>query len=320
MSLLVKYLLSRVGQAVVVVWAAYTLTFAVLYLLPGDPVSIMLNSNADAGAIDEAMAAELRAKYGFDKSPALQYFLLLGRAVQGDFGTSVVNGAQVTSLISEVFPETLKLASLGLGFALVLGGGVALASIWFPNPKVQNFFLNLPSLGISVPTFWVGLLLLQLLSFRVPIFPAVGNEGVLSLILPALTLAIPLSAIIAQVLADSLHSTWGAAHVDTALAKGASRTQVLSRHVGRNAIIPTLTIVGVLVGNVVAGSVVVETVFSRAGFGRLIQNSVQSQDIPVIQGFVVIAAVIFVAANLIVDLIYPLADPRIRTGHTALAA
>lgn len=319
MNPLSKYVLGRVGQAAVVIWAAYTVTFGILYLLPGDPISIMLN-NADSGVVDEEMSAALRAQYGFDRSPALQYFMLLGRSLQGDFGNSISNGAPVTTLIAQVFPETLKLAGLGLFFALVLGVGIAVASIWVPNRRVQNLLLNLPPAGISVPTFWVGLLLLQVFSFQFPIFPAVGNEGIASLILPALTLAIPLSAIIAQVLADSLHTTWRSSHVVTAQAKGATRTRVLSHHVSRNAIIPTLTIIGVLVGNVVAGSVVVETVFSRAGFGRLIQTSVQSQDIPVIQGFVVIAAVIFVTANLAVDLVYPVVDPRIRTGPVAIKA
>lgn len=319
MNPLLKYVGGRVGQAIVVVWAAYTVTFAILYLLPGDPVSIMLNS-ADSGVVDEDMAAALRAQYGFDQGPVQQYLTLLGRAVQGDFGSSISHGAPVASLIAQMFPETLKLAGLGLLLAVVLGTSIAVASVWISNRRVQNFLLNLPAVGISVPTFWVGLLLLQVFSFRFQLFPAVGNEGVGSLILPAVTLAIPLSAVIAQVLADALHSTWHSAHVATALAKGASRTRVLSHHVGRNAIIPTLTIIGVLVGNVVAGSVVVETVFSRAGFGRLIQTSVQSQDIPVIQGFVVIAAVIFVAVNLVVDLIYPLVDPRIRSGPVAVQA
>lgn len=313
MSNLTRYVVGRLGQAVLVVWAAYTVTFAILYLLPGDPVSIMLN-NSESGVVDEEMAAKLRAQYGFDQGPLLQYLTLLGRAVQGDLGSSISNGAEVTTLIAQVFPETLKLAGLGLLFALILGVGIAAASIWVPNRRVQQLFLNLPPVGISVPTFWVGLLLLQVFSFQIPVFPAMGNDGLKSLILPALTLAIPLSAVIAQVLADSLHTTWTNAHVATAQAKGATRSRVLTHHVGRNAIIPTLTIVGVLVGNVVAGSVVVETVFSRAGFGRLIQTSVQAQDIPVIQGFVVIAAIIFVAANLTVDLIYPVVDPRIRLG------
>ena len=314
-----RYVVGRLGQAFLVVWAAYTVTFAILYLLPGDPVSIMLNSS-DSGVVDEEMAAELRAQYGFDRGPLMQYLMLLGRAAQGDLGTSVANGAEVTTLIAQMFPETLKLAGLGLLFALILGVGIAVTSIWVPNRSVQNFFLNLPSVGISLPTFWVGLLLLQVFSFQFPIFPAVGNEGLKSLILPAFTLAIPLSAVIAQVLADSLHTTWNSAHVATAQAKGATRSRTLRHHVGRNAVIPALTIVGVLVGNVVAGSVVVETVFSRAGFGRLIQTSVQAQDIPVIQGFVVIAAIIFVIVNLAVDLIYPLVDPRIRVGLVTASA
>lgn len=314
------YVARRLLQAAGVLWAAFTVSFLILYLLPSDPVSIMLDaaSGNGNGYVDPARAEELRAAYGFDKGPLEQYVLMLGRALTGDLGTSISSGAAVTTLIVQSFPETLKLAALALALSLVGGAGIATAAVWTRSRWLRQLLLSLPPVGVAVPTFWIGLLLLQVFSFRYFLFPAVGNEGFASLVLPAVTLAIPLSAVVAQVLAESMQTAWRTQYVETALAKGASRGRVVTRHVARNAAIPALTILGVLVGNLLAGSVVVETVFSRAGFGRLIQTSVQAQDIPVVQGLVVVAALVFVLVNLAVDLAYPALDPRItRTARTS---
>ncbi len=177
---------------------------------------------------------------------------------------------------------------------------------------MRTLLLALPPLGVSLPTFWVGLLLIQFFSFRISIFPALGNEGLASLVLPSVTLAVPVSASIAQVLARGLRTALAEPYVETARAKGASRARVHLRHAFRNATIPALTIVGVIVGNLLAGAVVVETVFSRVGIGRLTVTAVNGQDIPLVQGLVLLAAAVFVATNLVVDLLYPVVDPRIR--------
>jgi peptide/nickel transport system permease protein len=171
--------------------------------------------------------------------------------------------------------------------------------------------LSLPPLGVSLPTFWVGLMLVQLLSFRAQLFPAFGNDGVRSLVLPAVTLAVPTSALLAQVLAKSLATTLDEPYIETAKAKGATPARIHFRHALRNAALPALTVAGLLVGNLVAGSVVVESVFARNGVGRVTVNAVTVQDIPVVQGVVVFGALVFVLVNLAVDLIYPLLDPRI---------
>ncbi len=164
---------------------------------------------------------------------------------------------------------------------------------------------------MSVPTFWIGLMLVQLLSFRVHAFPAFGNDGIRGLVLPALTLAVPTGALVAQVLAKSLTTTLAEPYMETAKAKGAGRARIHLRHALRNAALPALTIVGLLVGKLLAGSVVVETVFSRNGLGRVTVSAVTVQDIPLVQGVVVFGALVFVLANLLVDLVYPLLDPRI---------
>ncbi|KND26197.1 ABC transporter permease [Streptomyces acidiscabies] len=305
------YVLKRLAQAVGVLWAAFTVSFVILYYLPGDPVSAMAGAGADSAQIDPAQLAALRSEYGFDKPLLAQYADALGRAVRGDFGDAISTGRPVASTIADALPQTLQLTSLALLLAVVCGGGLAVLATYTRARWLRQTLLSLPPLGVSVPTFWVGLVLVELFSFRLRWFPAFGNDGLDGLILPAVTLAVPTGALVAQVLAKSLLTALDQAYVETARAKGAGRWRIHLRHALRNASLPALTVVGLLVGQLVAGSVVVETVFSRDGLGRVTAAAVTAQDIPLVQGVVVFGALVFVLANLLVDLVYPLLDPRI---------
>ncbi|MFF0187473.1 ABC transporter permease [Streptomyces sp. NPDC005244] len=306
-----RYVIKRIAQAVGVLWAAYTVSFLVLDYLPGDPVSAMAGAGADSGQVDPAQLAALRHQYGFDKPVLVQYAEALGRAVRGDFGDSVSTGRPVTSSLADALPQTLQLTGAALLLAVLLGGAVALLATYTTRRWLRQLLLSLPPLGVSVPTFWVGLLLVEVFSFRARLFPAFGNDGPRGLVLPAVTLAIPTGALVAQVLAKSLLTALDQAYVETARAKGAGRARIHLRHALRNASLPALTVVGLLAGQLIAGSVVVETVFSRDGLGRVTAAAVAAQDIPLVQGVVVFGALIFVSANLIVDLVYPVLDPRI---------
>ncbi|WP_163541992.1 ABC transporter permease [Occultella kanbiaonis] len=308
-----SYLLRRLGQAAVVLWAAFTVSFVILYMLPGDPVAIMLNPGGQATYVDPAAEAALRAELGFDKPLIEQYFTRLVAAVQGDFGTSIRTGEPVLDSLGGALPETLKLASASLLLAITLGMTLALTATFMRARWLREALLSLPPLAISLPGFWVGLMLLQVFSFGLGWFPAFGNDGVASLVLPAITLGVPTGAVVAQVLANSLGATWRQPFVEVARAKGVSRLRTHLVHVLRNAAIPSLTIVGLIVGSSLAGAVVVETVYSRSGVGRLLQGAVAEQDIPMVQGLVLVSAVAFVVVNLLVDLTYPLVDPRITT-------
>ncbi|MPY29900.1 ABC transporter permease [Streptomyces adustus] len=305
------YVLKRLAQAVGVLWAAYTVSFLVLDYLPGDPVTAMAGAGMDSGQVDPRQIAALRHEYGFDKPVLAQYAEYLGRAVRGDFGNAVTTGRPVSSTLADALPQTLQLTATALLFAVVLGGGLAVAATYTRRRRLRQLLLSLPPLGVSVPTFWVGLLLVEAFSFRLRWFPAFGNDGPRGLVLPALTLAVPTGAQLAQVLAKSLLTALDQAYVETARAKGAGRWRVHLRHALRNASLPALTVVGLLVGQLIAGSVVVETVFSRDGLGRVTAAAVTAQDIPVVQGVVAFGALVFVTTNLVVDLIYPLLDPRI---------
>ncbi|WP_328660867.1 ABC transporter permease [Nocardia salmonicida] len=306
-----RYVGSRVLQAVWVLWASFTISFLVLYALPSDPVSMAADGAGLGTPVDKAAVAEMQARYGLDKPLWEQYVTALGNAVTGDLGRSINTGQPVTEALGDSLPPTLGLAALALLFAVIGGTALAFAATYTRRPWLRNTLSALPPLGVSVPTFWTGLLLLQLFSFRLHWFPAFGGTGVRGTLLPALTLALPIGAVLAQVLAAGLEQTWRQPFTDVAVAKGASRWWVQRRHIARLASVPAFTIAGVLVGTMLAGSVVVESVFARAGVGRLTQTSVLNQDIPVVQGVVLLSALIFVGVNLAVDLLYPLLDPRI---------
>lgn len=307
---MLTYLARRVLQGLLVLWATFTVTFVILYLLPSDPVEIMV-SGGEQSVVDPALVEQLRQEYGLDKGPVGQYFSALWNALHLDFGTSYATHTPATTMILRVLPPTLALAGAGLLLAVVLGVGLAIASTYPRSRKLREILSSLPPLGISLPVFWVGLMLVQFFSFEWRLLPAMGNDGFSSLILPAVTLALPTSAAIAQLLSRSLRQTLTEPYIETARAKGAGRARVHFRHAFRNASIPALTVVGVMVGSLISGTVVTETVFSRTGLGRLTVSSVNTQDIPVVMGIVVFSALIYVVVSLAVDLLYPLIDPRI---------
>lgn len=310
-----RYLIGRVGQALLVLWGAYSITYFILYLLPGDTLSIMLSaSGIEADGLSPEALAQARAYYGLDKGIFEQYFSLLWGALQGDFGQSLSLNRPVNELLLQRLPQTLALAGLAIALSLIGGIGLAYLTAYTQWRPLKVALARLPSLGFSVPVFWMGLLLIQVFAFSLGWFPATGSRGFDSLILPAVTLAIPSAAVYAQVLQRGFQGVWQEPYIATAYAKGLSRAQVQARHAFRNAALPILTLIGLQVGNTVSGAVLVETIFARNGVGRLAQEAVLRQDIPVVLAIVAVSAAAFVLVNLIVDLLYPYLDPRI--AHT----
>lgn len=308
-----RYIGLRLGYALLVVWAAYTVSFVLLYLLPSDPVQIMLASSSTGVESDrELQEAALRAYYGFDKPVVVQYFLLLGRALTGDFGASIQSGKPVVVAIGEVLAPTMQLTGLGLLIALLAGTLVAYLAVTVRSRSVAAVLASLPALSTAIPTFWFGLMILQIFSFRLGWIPALGGNGPVALIAPAIVIAIPSSALFAQVLIKSFGDVMRQPFIDVVRTKGVSAFRVNVTHGLRNAVLPVMTVLGLAVGGLVSGAVVTETVFSRGGVGRLLQNSVNLQDIPVVQGVVVLSAAFYAFANLAVDVTYPVVDPRIR--------
>lgn len=303
--------LRRLGHGIVVLWAAYTLSFLVLFVLPGDPVAIILGGADQSTATPEQIQA-VREEYHLDRPFLVQYAFALAGAVRLDFGTSYATGMPVVQAVVQSLPSTLGLAVAALALALVVGTALAVVAVRTQRPALRNVLAGLPGLGVAMPTFWVGLLLLQVFSFRLGWIPALGADGFLGLVLPAITLALPLGAMIGQVLLTALDRAWTEQFVTTFRAAGLARTRLLLTHALRVASLSLLSIAGVLTGNLLSGAVVVETVFTRNGVGRLAESAVSSQDIPLVQGIVVFSALVFVVVNLVTDLLYPLVDPRTR--------
>jgi peptide/nickel transport system permease protein len=309
-----RYIAGRVGQAVLVLWAAFTVSFVVLYLLPSDPVSILLSQAVGPGGTASAAdVARVSHEYGLDQPVLVQYFSQLWKALHLDFGQSISQGQPVSALLAADVPPTLALAAFALLLTVVLGVLLSFVATFAKARWLRRLLERLPAVGVSLPTFFVGLLLIQFFSFTLHWFPAAGSAGFATLVLPAVTMALPTSGVLAQVLIRSLTDTQDEAYVTTARAKGLGRFVIHVKHVFRNAALPALTILGLLFGATVTQAVVSETVFSRVGVGRLAQEAVLAQDIPVVQGIVVIAAGLFVTINLVVDLVYPLLDPRVVT-------
>lgn len=313
-----SYALRRAGQAAIVLIAAFTATYFLLQALPGDAILIKYE-NPELGLTADQIAS-IRVAYGADTPAWQQYLHTLGGYLTGDFGYSTQYGTPVLRLIGEALPETLALAGLGFALAVILAFGIAVLATLTPFAWLRSALHSLPSLLVAVPVFWVGILLIQTFSFGLGWVPIIGADPLQALILPVITLAVPISAPLAQILVRSIDEVQLQPFVTVVRAKGASARWVLTKSVLRNALLPTLTIAGVLFGELIGGAVVTETVFGRSGIGRLTEQAVANQDIPVLQGIVVLAAVTFVVINLIVDLVSPLIDPRLRRKTVAQRA
>ncbi|HHQ6568877.1 TPA: ABC transporter permease [Serratia fonticola] len=308
---MLKYLSGRTGQALLVLWAAFTLSFILLQVLPGDAILIKFQ-NPDMGLSPDQIA-DMRAAYGADVPLWQQHLHTLGNFLRGDLGYSIQNGVPVSALLAANLPATLQLAVLGFTLALLLALVIAFVSNLIGFGWLKSALQSLPALFVSVPTFWLGIVLIQIFSFRLKLVPIINPGEWIGLLLPIATLAIPISAPLAQILIRSIDSVQTQPFVAVARAKGASRSGVLWRHVARNAMLPVLTIAGILFGELIAGALITETVFGRSGLGQLTQQAVVNQDVAVLQAVVMISAAAFVFLNLLVDLLFPLLDPRLKT-------
>lgn len=307
-----RYVLGRIAQAILVLWAAYTLTYCILNMLPSDPVALMVKAKGtDISSLSGEEISQLEHLYGLDKGPIHAYFAMLFKALHGDLGSSYTYGVPVTSLIIDRIASTLVIGLLAIVLAAVLAFGLAFLAAVTRNGVVRRVLSAVPSVGMSIPSFWLGLLLMQVFCFTLGWLPARGIEGWQSAILPTITMSVAPAATLGRLLMNGFDEVMAEPYVHTALAHGMERGSVIVRHVAKNASLPSLTILGIAVGDTVTGAIVAETVFSRQGLGMLIQQAVMQQDIPVVQGVVILAAAAFVVINLIVDLIYPLLDPRI---------
>jgi peptide/nickel transport system permease protein len=299
-------LLHRLAGALIVIWGAATLAFAMLHLIPGDPVAIMLGVQSN---VSDQMRERISHDFGLGLPIALQYLGYLGRLATFDLGTSYRLQQPVATVIANQLVPTVQLAvaaiSLGVAMALLIALGAR--SRW-----ARSVAAGAELIVISSPTFWTGLLLLTVFSFQLHWFPVSNGLGIEGLVLPALTLALPIAGILSQVIRHGLEGAGAQPFVDSARARGLSDAQLLRRHTLRHASLPAVTLAAYIVGNLLGGAVIVEQLFGRPGIGRVALDAINNRDIPVVMALVVLAAVVFVVVNFVVDLLYPILDPRLR--------
>ncbi len=298
----------RLLATIPVIFGVTLLVFSMLHLVPGDPVKMMLGEFQTS----PAQIAKLQAQLHLDEPLPKQFGRYVWNALHGDLGRSIRSNKPVTREIMDNLPSTLQLALSGLLVAAVLGITLGVLAAVKQYSWMDAGSMLVALIGISMPSFWLGLLLIFAFSLRFRLFPATGGGDLKHLILPAVTLGLGASAIIARLTRSSMLEVLRNEYVTTARAKGLKESRVIIRHALKNALIPVVTIFGLQFGQLLAGTVVIETVFGRPGIGRLIVDAILNKDFPLVQGIVLVVAISYVVVNLIVDLLYAFLDPRIR--------
>jgi ABC-type dipeptide/oligopeptide/nickel transport system permease component len=302
-----KYILGRIIVSIPVILGTLTLVFLIIHWLPGDPAVMLAGDDAAPERIEY-----LRKQFGLDRPLWQQYLSYIWSSVQGDFGTSFANSQPVLNRLIAQMPATMSLAALSTLFAAFFGVLLGILSAVYRNRALDYVIRFVSLLGVSMPSFWVAILLILIFSVYFQLLPAIGNGSFKQLILPSIALGISGAGTLIRMVRNSVLEVIGEQYVLTLRAKGLSERAVLYQHVLRNALLPALTILGIIVGNMLSGAVVTETVFSRQGLGKMVVDAINQKDIPVIQAAVLITAVITVVVNLLVDISYSYVDPRIR--------
>ena len=307
---MLTYLARRLLAVVPVLFGVTLAVFSMLFLVPGDPVKIMLAEFVTT----PDQVAQMRAQLHLDEPILKQYGRFVANAARGDLGTSIRSRRAVSTEIGENVASTAQLAVASMAVAIAIGVPLGLMAALFRSSWFDAGSMIVALLGVSMPSFWLGLLMIVTFSLHLGWFPATGGGDLWHLVLPAVTLGMIASAIIARLTRSSMLEVLGQDYVRTARAKGLAWWGVVVRHALKNALIPVITIFGLQFGNLLAGAVIVETVFSRPGLGRLIVGGILAKDFPLVQGTVLFVATAYVLINVLVDITYAFVDPRIRFG------
>lgn len=305
---MLRYVLRRLLLSLPVMLGVSILTFSMLHLVPGDPVKAMF---IESGGATQAQIDQVRHVLGLDQPLPVQYWHYLTRALRGDLGRSILGNQPVAAELWQNFPPTLELTLAGMGLAIVLGFALGVAAALGRGTWLDGAAMLFSLVGISIPGFWLGLLLIYVFSVQLHLVPIVGGPAWKQLILPAVALGIQSAAVIARLVRSSLLEVLNEQYIVTARAKGLGQRRVLLGHAMRNALLPVVTILGLQFGGLLSGTVIIETVFARQGIGRILVDALQSRDFPVAQGGVLFVAIIYVLVNLLVDLLYGVIDPRV---------
>jgi peptide/nickel transport system permease protein len=313
-----KYLARRLMALVPVIIGVTFAVFMMLNLMPVDPIMMMITevSSSQAPVMPHEVTEEryemMRKEMGLDRPLIVQYGSFLGKAIQGDLGRSFQTRRTVLDMIRSNAPPTVVLAVTGLGIAVVLGIILGVLAALRRDTWVDAAVMGFSVTGLSLPSFWLGIMLMLLVSFKWGLLPVVGDAGWRGLILPAFTLGLRAAAVIARLTRSSLVEITNLEYIQTARAKGLPNRVVMYKHALKNAMIPIITVVGLQFGNLLSGAVIVESVFGRPGLGSMTVQAILIKDFPLVQGTVLVLAISYVLVNLLVDISYVWLDPRIR--------
>lgn len=305
-----KYVLKRILMLIPVLLGVSFLVFTIMSLTPGDPVQLILGESAPKEAL-----AKLREEMGLNDPFLVQYFRFLKNAVVGDFGRSYTTGREVFGEIFSRFPNTLTLATLGVIISVSIGIPVGIISATRQYTFIDSFSMIAALLGVSMPNFWLGLMLILTFSVKLGVLPSGGFEGLSSIVLPALTLGVGAAAIVTRMTRSSMLEVIRQDFIRTARAKGVVEKKVIYKHALKNALIPIITVVGLQFGNLLGGAVLTETVYSWPGVGRMMVDAIRQKDAPTVLATVVFLATTFSIVNLFVDILYSYVDPRIKSQY-----
>jgi len=303
---MLRYILKRLLNALLVLLGLSLIVFITLRLT-GDPVAMLLQ----AGSPSKSDIAEMRRLLDLDQPLPIQYVSFVGKALTGDFGRSFHYSTPALGLVLERMPATLTLTLSAMAVALVLAFPLGIISALNRGKFLDFVSQTISLLGVSMPNFWFGILLILIFGVSLQWLPVSGSDGPEYLIMPSIALGIPLMAVLARILRSSMLEVLNADYIRTARSKGLAKSTVIIRHSVRNALIPVVTIIGLQFGTLLGGAVIVETVFSWPGIGRLAVDSIGSRDYPVVQASVLLLGAILVIVNLIIDILYTVIDPRI---------
>jgi peptide/nickel transport system permease protein len=298
----------RLLASVPVLLGALVLVFLIMQVLPGDRVDKIV----DVTQTSPKQVSQLRQELGLDRPIHEQFAGYIAGLARGDFGTSLIDGRAVLPMILAALPATLALTLVSSAIAVAVGIPLGVLSALRQGSLIDKIARVVGLFGISMPSFWVGILLILLFANTLRWLPSMGSAGAQSLVLPSVALGIVGAGFIVRIVRNTMLDTLGEPYIDALRARGLTERKVVYRHALRNAMIPAMTMIGLMTAEMLGGSVVIETVFARQGVGRIAADAITGQDLPVVQAVVLLAALTYIGINLLIDMLYPLIDPRLR--------
>ena len=304
---MLRKIIERLLLSIPILFGVILLIFIMLRIVPGDPITTMLGEHVDLRTIEK-----IKVEMGLDNPLFIQFFKYIVNILRGDFGTSYRLNRNVSKIIIEAFPNTLKLALSSALFAWILGISTGIVSAIYKNKFIDRLFMTGALMGVSMPIFMLALGLQYLLAFKFPIFPVSGYDSILSMILPAIALGWNSAGSIARMTRSNLVEVLKEDYIRTARAKGLNEADVIISHALKNALLPIVTMMALQLSSMLSGAVITESIFGIAGVGRLAVNAIETRDMPLLQGTVIFTTVLIILGNLLADVLYSIIDPRIR--------